>query len=430
MISLSELYDIFCAHRQVTTDSRVCPEGSLFFALKGDNFDGNRFAQAALDKGCAYAVVDEAEFATNERILLVDNVLRAMQQLARMHRERLGVPVVGITGTNGKTTTKELVAAVLREKFNVHYTQGNFNNHIGVPLTLLQLTENHEVAVVEMGASHLGEIAELVEIVRPDCGLITNVGKAHLSGFGSLEGVLQTKGALYDYLRAHDGRVFINAKNELLRSISHGLKQTSYALDASADVQGSVVDCSPFITLEWHRCGGAAHVAKTRFVGIYNAENMLAAATVGLHFGVNEAQICHALESYVPQNNRSQFVETAHNRLVVDAYNANPTSMMAALENFAAMQLPHKAIVLGDMLELGAQSRDEHQKIVDYVAQAQFEEVFLVGSNFVQVADGRFRTFDNAEALAEYVSANPLIDRTILIKGSNGIHLTNIVPLL
>ena len=430
MISLSELYDIFCAHRQVTTDSRICPEGSLFFALKGDNFDGNRFAQAALDKGCAYAVVDEPEFATNERILLVDNVLHTLQQLARMHRERLGIPVVGITGTNGKTTTKELVAAVLREKFNVHYTQGNFNNHIGVPLTLLQLTDKHDVAVIEMGASHRGEIAELVEIVRPDCGLITNVGKAHLAGFGSLEGVLQTKGALYDYLRAHGGEVFINAQNELLNGIAHGLKLTSYALDAAADVQGHVVDCSPFITLEWQRRGGRPYRAKTHFVGIYNAENMLAAATVGLHFGVDETAICHALETYVPQNNRSQFVETAHNRLVVDAYNANPTSMRAALDNFVAMQLPHKVAVLGDMLELGAQSREEHKKIVDYVAQSHFDDVFWVGEHFAQVADGVGRTFGNVEQLVAFLRDNLLIDSTILIKGSNGIHLTNIVPLL
>ncbi|MGN0186514.1 MAG: UDP-N-acetylmuramoyl-tripeptide--D-alanyl-D-alanine ligase [Paludibacteraceae bacterium] len=430
MVSLSELYKLFCEHSQVTTDSRVCPEGSLFFALKGDNFDGNRFAQAALDKGCAYAVVDEPEFATNDRILLVDNVLNTLQQLARMHREWLGIPIVGITGTNGKTTTKELVAAVLKEKFNVHYTQGNFNNHIGVPLTLLQLSDKHDVAVIEMGASHLGEIAELVEIVRPDCGLITNVGKAHLAGFGSLAGVLQTKGALYNYLREHKGKVFINAKNDLLQSISHGLNATSYALDIEADVQGTVVDCSPFVVLKWQRKGGVEHIVKTNFVGIYNAENMLAAITVGLHFGVAEPDICHALATYVPHNNRSQFVETAHNRLVVDAYNANPTSMMAALENFVAMQLPHKVAILGDMLELGAQSRDEHRKIIQFVTACGFDLVLLVGEQFAQVADDTCLTFDNVACLSEFLQNHPLTDNTILVKGSNGIHLTNIVPLL
>lgn len=430
MISLSALYRIFQSHPQVTTDSRICPEGSIFFALKGASFDGNRFAQAALDKGCAYAVVDEAEFATNERTLLVENVLQTLQQLARMHREKLGLPVVGITGTNGKTTTKELVAAVLGEKFNVHYTQGNLNNHIGVPLTLLGLTEKHTMAVVEMGANHPGEIADLVELVRPDCGLITNVGKAHLEGFGSLEGVLNTKGALYDFLRANGGHAFISAQNELLKSIAHGLSLTSYALDAAADVQGSVVDCSPFVTLRWQRKGGDAHTVKTHFVGIYNAENMLAAATVGLHFGVNEQAICHALESYLPQNNRSQFVETAHNRLVVDAYNANPTSMMAALENFAAMQLPHKVAILGDMLELGAQSRDEHRKIADYLASADFEQIFLVGTQFAQVSENRFQIFENVDELSAYLQHNPLIDNTILVKGSNGIHLTKLLPLL
>ncbi len=430
MISLSELYKFFCAHPQVTTDSRICPADSVFFALKGDSFDGNRFAQAALDKGCAYAVVDEAEYATSERTLLVENVLQTLQQLARMHRETLGIPVVGITGTNGKTTTKELVAAVLGEKFNVHYTQGNFNNHIGVPLTLLGLTKEHTMAVVEMGANHPGEIADLVELVRPDCGLITNVGKAHLEGFGSLEGVLKTKGALYDFLRAHGGHAFINAKNELLKSIAHGLELTSYALDADADVQGSVADCSPFVTLDWHCKNGENHRVKTHFVGIYNAENMLAAATVGLHFGVSEQAICRALETYVPQNNRSQFVETAHNRLVVDAYNANPTSMMAALENFAAMQLPHKVAILGDMLELGAQSRDEHRKIVDFLAQADFEQVFLVGTQFAQVSETRFATFATVDDLQAHLQRNPLTDKTILVKGSNGIHLTKLLPIL
>lgn len=429
-ITLAGLYDIFCEHPQVTTDSRVCPKGSLFFALKGENFDGNRFAQAALDKGCAYAVVDDAAYAADERCLLVDDVLNTLQQLAHMHRKRLGVPIVGITGTNGKTTTKELVAAVLKEKFNVHYTQGNFNNHIGVPLTLLGLKKEHTMAVVEMGASHPGEIADLAQIVCPDCGLITNVGKAHLEGFGSLEGVLQTKGALYDYLRKHGGCAFINARNELLKSISQGLPLTTYALDADADVQGNVVECSPFVTLEWHKRGGIHHIVKTHFVGIYNAENMLAAVAVGLHFGVDEAAVCDALENYVPQNNRSQFVETAHNRLVVDAYNANPTSMMAALDNFAAMRLPHKVAVLGDMLELGSQSLDEHRKIVEYLVRADFAEVFLVGSRFAQAAEGRFATFENVDALAVFLNDNPLTDSTVLVKGSNGIHLTKILPLL
>lgn len=430
MISLSKLYELFLAHPQVTTDSRTCPEGSIFFALKGESFDGNRFAQAALDKGCAYAVVDEAEFATNERTLLVDDVLTTLQQLARHHRMQLGLPVVGITGTNGKTTTKELVTAVLSEKYKVHRTQGNLNNHIGVPLTLLGLTQKHTLAVVEMGASHPGEIADLVELVRPDCGLITNVGKAHLEGFGSLEGVLQTKGALYDYLRKNGGSIFINQKNALLQSIASGIAATSYALDADADVQGHVDDCSPFVTLSWQHRGGEKHTVKTHFVGIYNAENMLAAVTVGLHFGVEEKAICHALENYVPQNNRSQFVQSEHNRLVVDAYNANPTSMMAALDNFAAMQLPHKVAILGDMLELGAQSLDEHRKIADYLAKADFEQTFLVGTQFAQVSENRFQTFANVDELSEFLQHNPLIYKTILVKGSNGIHLTKLLPML
>ncbi len=428
-ISISELYELYKQHPVVTTDSRVCPAGAMFFALKGESFNGNQFALSALEKGCAVAVVDEPDVAVDERFVLVEDVLTALQQLAKLHRQTLGIPVVGITGTNGKTTTKELVAAVLAEKYRVHFTQGNFNNHIGVPLTLLQLTENHQIAVVEMGANHLGEIAELVDIVRPNCGLITNVGKAHLEGFGSLQGVLQTKGALYEFLRASRGVAFINAKNELLRSISHDLELKSYALDAEADVQGHVEACSPFVSLGWQRKNGEKHTVETHFVGIYNAENMLAAVAVGLHFGVPETAICHALAEYVPQNNRSQFVQTERNRLVVDAYNANPTSMMAALENFASMPMPHKVAILGDMLELGAQSAGEHRKIVEFLQQSDFEKVFLVGKNFQEIPSD-FSTFENVDLLSEYLTSNALRDCTILVKGSNGIRLTKILPLL
>lgn len=430
MISVSELYEIFLQHPVVTTDSRNCPEGSLFFALKGDTFNGNVFAESAIEKGCAYAIVDEPQVAKNEHFIVVNNVLEMLQQLAKFHRQTLDIPVVGITGTNGKTTTKELIAAVLAEKFEVHFTQGNFNNHIGVPLTLLGLRADHQIAVIEMGANHPGEIAELVEIVQPNVGLITNVGKAHLQGFGSLEGVLKTKGALYDFLRKTGGKVFVNNRNELLMSILGDLQHQTYALDGDADVQGRVTDCSPFVTLEWHTRSKEMHTIRTKFVGIYNAENVLAAASVGLHFGVSELQICHALETYMPQNNRSQFTQTADNQLIVDAYNANPTSMQAALENFAVVSLPNKVAILGDMLELGDASIEEHRKIVELLQKMAFGAVFLVGKIFTEIASDTFNTFENVDQLAEFLTANPLKNHAILIKGSNGIRLTKILQLL
>jgi len=427
--TINELYKVFCQHPTITTDSRVCPKGSLFFALKGDSFNGNKFALMALEKGCQYAIVDEQEQALDNRFILVDNVLTTLQQLATLHRKALGTPIIGITGTNGKTTTKELVSAVLSEKYQVLFTQGNFNNHIGVPLTLLKLTKEHDIAVIEMGANHPGEIKTLVNIACPDCGLITNVGKAHLEGFGSLEGVLHTKGELYDYLREHDGHVFINSNNELLKSIAHKLNTTTYAIDGEADIQGSVTACSPFVSIKWCKKGEAPQSVNTHFVGIYNAENMLAAVTIGLHYEISLQAICHALETYVPQNNRSQFIETAHNRVVVDAYNANPTSMMAALENFEAMQMPAKGVILGDMLELGSQSADEHRHIVDYLKTAHLECVYLVGKQFAAVAD-QFQSFENTAALITYLEQKPLENKTLLVKGSNGIGLTKVLPLL
>ena len=321
---MSNLYNIFLNSTGITTDSRDCPEGSIFFALKGETFDGNKYAGAALEKGCSYAVVDEAEYATDDRFILVPDVLTALQQLANEHRRALGTRIIGVTGTNGKTTTKELIAAVLSKKYNVLYTQGNFNNHIGVPKTLLRLTKEHEIAVVEMGANHPGEIKTLVNIVEPDYGIITNVGKAHLEGFGSFEGVIKTKGELYDFLRQKGGsKVFIDADKEHLAGIAHDLEQIKYGVKSDAGalaVKGEVIACDPFLRFRWN--GGEVN---THLIGAYNIYNMLAAATIGMHFGVTPAQINEALTEYVPSNNRSQLTVTENNKLVVDNYNANPT---------------------------------------------------------------------------------------------------------
>jgi UDP-N-acetylmuramoyl-tripeptide--D-alanyl-D-alanine ligase len=426
-----QLYSIFLQHPIICTDSRNCPEGSLFFALKGDNFNANAFALSALEKGCAYAVVDEAEFATDDRFILVDNALESLQDLARYHRQQLGTTIIGITGTNGKTTTKELIAAVLKEKFNILYTQGNLNNHIGVPLTLLQLRAEHELAVIEMGANHQGEIKTLAEIACPDYGIITNVGKAHLEGFGSFEGIMKTKAELYDYISASGKKIFINRGNQYLLTMAatSGLdakeKQVAYNLemgDKSAQIVGDITDCSPFLQLVYSKEEGSVLEIKTNLIGSYNAENVLAAITIGDFFGLTAEQIKCGLEKYIPQNNRSQLTITEHNKLVVDAYNANPTSMQAAILNFAQMNVVAKTLILGDMLELGEQSAEEHQLVVNLLQQKSLQNVFLVGKDFLNT-ENNFTCFENVEELLNYLNMHPIINNYILIKGSRGIKL-------
>ena len=439
-MELSELYKLYQQHPLITTDSRDCPEGSIFFALKGESFDGNRFAKAALEKGCAYAVIDEREFAEegNGRLILVDNVLTTFKKLAREHRRRFDIPVIGITGTNGKTTTKELIAAVLGEKYNVMYTRGNFNNDVGVPKTLFSLCPEHEIAVVEMGASHPGDIKALVDYVEPTCGLITNVGRAHLQGFGSFEGVKRTKGELYDFLESHNGLLFLNESNpdlmEMAAQRNFG-RIISYGRDEGGNVEGEVIDCSPFLNFRWrqHLHAGQmpanAYEVETHLIGAYNLDNMLAAIAVGLHFGVSPAQINHALGHYIPSNNRSQLETTEHNRLIVDAYNANPSSMAAAIDNFKLMKAERKMAILGDMLELGAVSDEEHQKTVDALAAAGIKEVWLVGEEFGKTHTA-FRKFKNVDEVKAAIAAHRPEDYYILIKGSNGIHLSQLPELL
>ena len=472
-MEIKELYEIYKAHSIVTTDSRNCPEGSIFFALKGETFDGNKFAMQALEKGCAYAVVDdpqlspcfrgasEAEGVNNSSLLtphpsliFVDNVLDTLQQLARYHREQLDIPFVGITGTNGKTTTKELVATVLSKKYRVHYTQGNFNNHIGVPLTLLSIKSDCEIAVIEMGANHPGEIKTLANIALPTCGLITNVGKAHLEGFGSLEGVINTKKELYDNLAERGGHVFVNANNELLldalrKSYSslltpHSSLISTYSSnpDVEADVNGKLLRCAPYVEFEWKlnnaQCTMHNAQLSTHFVGAYNLDNMLAAITVGLYFGVDEKDICDAISNYVPANNRSQLTKTERNTLIVDAYNANPTSMMAAIDNFDIMEGENKMAILGDMLELGEQSELEHKNIVRRLMESKIEKIILVGKEFSKcimnnaqcTIDTRFVVYESLDAMLETQCIASLQSQLVLLKGSNGIGLYKLIPYL
>ena len=432
-MKLSALYQIFLDCQLVTTDSRNCPEGSLFIALKGESFNGNAFAGKALETGCAYAVIDEPEYAIegDQRYILVDDCLQTLQQLANYHRRQLGTRVIGITGTNGKTTTKELISAVLSQSHNILYTLGNLNNHIGVPSTLLRLKAEHDLAVIEMGANHPGEIKFLSEIVEPDCGIITNVGKAHLEGFGSFEGVIKTKGELYDFLRKKEGStVFIHHDNAYLMNIAEGLNLIPYGTEDDLYVNGRITGNSPYLTFEW-KAGkdGKSYQVQTQLIGEYNFPNALAAITIGRFFGVEDVKINEALAGYTPQNNRSQLKKTDDNTLIIDAYNANPTSMMAALQNFRNMEVPHKMLILGDMRELGAESAAEHQKIADYLKECAFEKVWLVGDQFA-VAEHSFQTYPNVQEVIKELEAAKPKGYTILIKGSNGIKLSSVVDYL
>ena len=491
-MDIKELYNLYQQHPCITTDSRNCPKGSIFLALKGDNFNGNQFALQALQQGCVYAIVDEAPLTTSVGgkhypvysadnlpplggteggFLLVDDTLQTYKDLAREHRRQFNIPVIAITGTNGKTTTKELVKAVLAEKYNVLATEGNFNNDVGVPKTLFRLCPEHEIAIIEMGASHPGDIKTLAETAEPTCGLITNVGRAHLQGFGSYEGVVKTKGELYDYLRTRqDGLVFVDADNDdLVDMITDEMWVTPYSTDPEKQyscISGEVVPSDSgnvFLKFRWRKplmeleeTGESQkwHKVQTQLVGAYNVKNLLAAVAVGINFGVERRAICHALESYQPTNNRSRLVVTAHNRLIVDAYNANPTSMMAALENFTAIepQAPtlnsqtstlrlasplgssknsqfsilnsqfSKMLILGDMRELGDDSAKEHQLLVDVIAQTGISDVWLVGPEFGKT-DCPFRKFPSVEDVKTELQRNRPEGRLILVKGSNGIKL-------
>ena len=443
-----ELYKLYQKHPVITTDSRDCPKGSIFLALKGASFNGNRFAAQALEKGCAYAIVDEEPSNSSclgETIIKVDDCLQTFKDLAREHRRQFEMPVVGITGTNGKTTTKELIRSVLAECYNVMATEGNFNNDVGVPKTLFRLNEDYDIAVVEMGASHPGDIKTLVETAEPTCGLITNVGRAHLQGFGSFEGVCKTKGELYDFLLDHEYPVFVNRDNEhLMRMMNERLEARGQEADiyyygqSDAEdilIRGEVVRCDPFLTFRWreqdHDAGYQSEwmEVKTHLIGAYNLDNLLAAITVGYVNNVPFDSINHALASYVPTNNRSQLTKTEHNSLIVDAYNANPSSMKAAIDNFMLVEAAHKMVILGMMGELGDVSEEEHRKVVRMLQEAHFDEVWLVGTEFQKV-NPPFRTFADVQAVKDELAHQQPEGMTILIKGSNSTHLYELPPLL
>ncbi len=431
-MNIKSLYQIFQQYPNVCTDTRKITRGCLFFALKGANFNGNQFAEDALQKGAAYAVIDEAEFAKDDRYILTEDVLATLQQLATCHREQLDIPVIAIVGSNGKTTTKELITSVLSQSFNVHATIGNFNNHIGLPLTLLQLKKEHEVAIIEMGANHIGENAFLCEIAKPNLGLITNNGKDHLEGFGSMEGVVQSNSELYYYLLKNNGLAFVNACDEwLMRMATRLQNKKTYAANhagrnVAADYAGMATSLIPQIIFSINEKEVTANLS-----GDYNFDNIMAAVSLGLYFNMNTDAIKAGIENYVPQNNRSQILKKASNTIYLDAYNANPSSMEAALKNFASLTGTRKVAVLGDMFELGEYEAAEHKSMIELCTQLKLDEVILVGKAFhAQNSNTDFHSFETTEQARAFLQENKIENAAVFIKGSRGMKLETLVDVI
>ena len=427
MNPIETIYQHFIKAYKVSTDSRKIEKDAVFFALKGENFDANDFAlQVANDGVASLVVADRKDLPKHERILIVDNALKTLQDLARYHRQHCNAIVLSITGTNGKTTTKELVSAVLAKKYSLIHTQGNLNNHIGVPLTLLSIKPETEIAVVEMGASHPGEIDFLCKIANPDYGLITNIGKAHLEGFGSLEGVIKTKTELYRHIKAHGKAVFVNQGNPLLWEQSEGQERIGYGRHCAAFCPVAPAKCDPYLGVFWKK-----RLIQTHLVGSYNFENVAAAIGVGHYFKVEDDKIVEALEAYTPTNSRSQVIDTAHNHIIMDAYNANPTSMRAAIINFANICGEQHLLILGDMRELGSASEEEHRNILGLMKELGFRAAFLVGQNFCAYNDNPdWLTFNKVENLCQHLESRQINGKTILIKGSHSVQLEKVLPLL
>jgi UDP-N-acetylmuramoyl-tripeptide--D-alanyl-D-alanine ligase len=431
MTTIAQLHEAFLRCTGVCTDTRALAPGSLFVALRGPSFNANAFAAQALAGGCRHALVDDPAVAKDDRYLLVPDALKALQQLALHHRRRFAIPVVAITGTNGKTTTKELVHAVLAADRPTLATNGNLNNHIGVPLTLLRLTAEHRIAIIEMGANHVGDIAELMALAEPTHGLITNIGRAHLEGFGSYEGVVKAKTELFDFLRGRGGTLFVHANDPLLMTKSEGLARVTYGSIPDCDTRGQAIPGdSPFLELVFTGREGSEKRVRTRLIGGYNAPNALAAVCIGQHFGVPDGMIAHALADYTPANNRSQFTDTGRNQLVLDAYNANPSSMKEALENFVALPGARpKLAILGVMKELGADSHEEHEAVVALVRRLGLDAVY-VGPEFTELAASGDTAYADVNAALDAFRRSPIEGRLILVKGSRGTRLEALVPAL
>lgn len=429
MITIEALYNIYLKSSHICTDTRKISKNCLFFALKGDNFDGNTFSESALSMGASYAIIDNPEFNTSLNTILVDDVLTTLQDLARFHRSKLNIPVIGLTGSNGKTTTKELINKVLSAKFKTFATEGNLNNHIGVPLSILSIKNDVEIAIIEMGANHQQEITALCNIALPTHGLITNIGKAHLEGFGGFEGVKLGKAELYKYLSSNNGVIFVNRNNGVLMEMAEKYPATKeFYGDNPSNLLGELIETNPFIKVKLN-FGEVAYDFQMHITGDYNFENIIAAAYIGWYFKIEPKEIVNALSNYIPTNNRSQIKNTAFNTVICDFYNANPSSMHAAILNLMAQNHPFKVAILGDMFELGDESAENHRSIIASALNANFNETLFIGEQFFkELLPGAkfFRTKIEAE---NYLKHHPIKNALVLIKGSRGMALEQLLPL-
>ena len=425
-MKIHDLHAIFLANPSISTDTRKIKENDIFFALKGENFNGNTYTQKALDSGASYVVIDEEKYVANNKTILVDNVLKTLQDLANYHRKKCKAQVISLTGSNGKTTTKELINAVLNTSYRTIATKGNLNNHIGVPLTLLTIKPDTEIAIVEMGANHLNEIEFLCKIAEPDFGYVTNFGKAHLEGFGGVEGVIKGKSELYDYLISSNKSVFLNADDPIqLEKLKGFTKKYGFSTTQAKYFNIELINAQPFVNLKVEDVE-----INSNLIGTYNFTNCCAAIIIGKYFNIELPKIKYAIEKYIPDNNRSQIINTKGHYIILDAYNANPSSMKVALENFHTLEKPNKILILGDMFELGNSSREEHQIIANLASSLNFEEVILVGENF-QLTDSNAINLTNFNALKTYLDKYDLPEKsTILIKGSRGMALERVLECL
>lgn len=425
-MSVEQLYNIYKQYPSVQTDTRKLKEGDIFFSLKGENFNGNTFAQKAIEAGAAFAVIDEEQYTIFGKTILVDDVLTALQQLAKHHRNQFSIPFIAITGSNGKTTTKELVQAVLSSSFRTYTTEGNLNNHIGVPLTILKIKADAELAVIEMGANHQKEIASYCDYTMPTHGLITNCGKAHLEGFGGVEGVRKGKGELFDNLRSHNGTAFVMWDYDYLREMSKGISTVIRYGTKDADIEGQTVKSDPFLEVNISK-GSGTGILHTQLVGEYNLPNILAAVSVGKHFNVPDKKIKESIENYIPSNSRSQLVEKGTNKIILDAYNANPSSMKLAIENFSKLHAANKVLILGGMAELGEESIHEHKAIAEIIKQYTWENVVLVGGDFLKI-DHPYLQFQSATEAKEWLKQQHFEDTYLLVKGSRSMQMEKVLP--
>ena len=411
-MDIKEIYALFQQHSTICTDSRKISNGAMFISLKGENFNGNKYALKAIQDGCSYAIIDEKEYDTHQNTILVNNALKTLQDLATYHRSQLNIPIIGITGTNGKSTSKELINAVLSSELSCYATKGNLNNHIGVPLSVLEINKKHTIAIIEMGANHQKEIEFLCNIAQPTYGVITNIGSAHLEGFGNLQAVIDTKNELYEFINHNKGHLFVNAEDELLLNISNGISQITYG--KSGEITGLITDITPLLSLKYNN-----EIINSHLIGDFQFSNIMLAICIGKYFNVSTQNIKRSIENYIPTNNRSQLVKTKTNTLILDAYNANPSSMKAMLNSFANQQYKNKLCILGDMLELGRESEKEHLDIIKLTNQLDLDCIF-VGEIFNSLTENGFKTRNE---LAKNIQENNIHKKTILLKGSRGIGL-------